>query len=64
MLDCYKQKKEMAMTKQAKFDNGQRSKTAYQSQEKIQVKLGQLYRATDEHGNIVWCIEQKPIIKG
>ncbi len=30
----------------------------------IQVKLGQLYRATDEHGNIVWRIEQKPIIKG
>ena len=29
----------------------------------IQVKLGQLYCATDEHGNVVWRIEQKPIIK-
>jgi len=31
---------------------------------KIQVKLGQLYCTTDEFGNVVWRIEQKPIIKG
>ncbi|WP_290209243.1 MULTISPECIES: hypothetical protein [Bacteroides] len=31
---------------------------------RIQVKLGQLYCTTDDYGNIVWCIEQKPIIKG
>ena len=30
----------------------------------IQVKLGQLYCTTDEHGNIMWRIEQKPAIKG
>lgn len=30
----------------------------------IQVKLGQLYCTTDKYGNIVWRIEQKPIIKG
>lgn len=30
----------------------------------IQIKLGRLYCTTDEHGNIVWRIEQKPIIKG
>lgn len=30
----------------------------------IQVKLGQLYGITDKHGNVVWRIEQKPIIKG
>ena len=31
---------------------------------KIQVKLGQLYCTTDKNGNIVWRIEQKPIVKG
>jgi hypothetical protein len=30
---------------------------------KIQVKLGQLYCTTDEHGNIVWRIEQVPMVK-
>lgn len=33
MLACYKEEKAMAMTKQTRCNNGQRSKTAYQSQD-------------------------------
>lgn len=33
MLACYKEEKIIATTKQTKSNNGQRSKTAYQSQD-------------------------------
>ena len=30
---------------------------------KIHIRLGRLYYTTDQLGNIVWHIEQKPMIK-